>query len=124
MRLRPVALVTVGLLALGAVCVSSLRPADGDAASDALATALKKGEALWRKPFAAGAKSCAECHVGPNSMKASRLKAYPKFDKVLNRIASSQQKLNQMIVDKSKGAALDLGSDDLNALEAYMSTLK
>jgi cytochrome c len=124
MRFRPAALLTLAAVAAFGLCASALQPAQGDAASDALSAALKRGEALWRKPMATGAKSCAECHVGPNAMKAGRLKAYPKFDKTLNRVTSGQQKLNQMIVDKSKGAALDLGSDDLNALEAFMSTLK
>lgn len=124
MRLRlPVLLGLVAASAFG-LWGASLGSARGDAASDALAAAVKKGEGLWKKAMATGGKSCAECHLGPNAMKAPRLKAYPKFDKGLNKVVSAQQKLNQMITDKSRATALDLGSEDLNALEAYISTLK
>jgi cytochrome c len=124
MRFRPVAFLTLAAIGAFGLCAVATQPAEGDAAADALAAALKRGEALWRKPMASGAKSCAECHgAGPNVMKASRLKAYPRFDKVLNKLVSSQQKIDQMVVEKSKGTALGLGSEDMNALEAYMSTL-
>jgi|GEM_PF-5216030 len=100
-------------------------PAAGDAASDALAAAVKAGEALWTKTWGPGSKSCAECHkTGPNAMKASRLKSYPKFDKVLNKVVTAQQKFNQMLVEKSRHAALELGSVELNAMEAYAATLR
>jgi cytochrome c len=56
-------------------------------------------------------------------MKSPRLKAYPRFDKGLNKVVTGQQKINQMITEKSKGTALDLGSDDMNALEAYIASL-
>lgn len=112
------ALVGAAVLALG-------RDARGDAASDALAAAVKRGEELWKQRWSQGQKTCAECHSsGPNAMKASRAKAYPKWDKALNKVVNLQQKLNQMIVEKSRGAALELGSVDLNALEAYISTLR
>ena len=123
MRIRlPLATALAGAVLLGLVS-TSLAPARGDAASDALKAAIKKGEELWRKPLVAGAKSCAECHLGPNAMKSARLKAYPRFDKGLGKVVTGQQKLNQMITDKSKGTALELGSEDLNALEAYIASL-
>jgi len=116
---------TVAALLVGGALLLRPQSAAGDAASDALAAAVKAGEALWNKTYGAGSKSCAECHKsGPNAMKASRLKSYPKFDKGLNKVVTGQQKLNQMLVDKSRGAGLELGSEDLTALEAYMATLR
>jgi cytochrome c len=123
MRL-PLTLAVLALV-LGGGLLFRPAPASGDAASDALAAAVKAGEALWNKTYGTGSKSCAECHkTGPNAMKGSRLKSYPKFDKTLNKVVTGQQKINQMLVDKSKGTALELGSDELNALEAYAATLR
>lgn len=124
MRTRlPLVLALAGAAAL-VVVGTSLAPAHGDQAGDALKAAIKKGEELWRKPMTSGAKSCAECHGGgPNVMKSTRLKAYPRFDKGLNKVVTGQQKINQMITDKSRATAFDLGSDDLNALESYISSL-
>ena len=48
----------------------------------------------------------------------------PKYDKVMKRVVSARQKINNMIKTKSGGEPLDLDSDDLTALEAYISTLK
>ncbi|MFM8980090.1 MAG: hypothetical protein ACKOSS_06475 [Planctomycetia bacterium] len=120
LRRIPLVLAVLALLVGGGWL---LRPAVGGPAEDAQAAAVKAGEALWKKSW--GGKSCAECHTsGPNAMKAARLKAYPKFDRALAKVVSAQQKINQMIVEKSRGTALELGSDALNALEAYISTLR
>lgn len=100
-------------------------PFDPQAARKALEAAIERGRALYTEPWVEGGKACAECHTqGPNRMRAARLKAYPKYDFTLKRILSGQQKLNDMIVRQAKGEALALGSDDLNALEAYVSTLR
>jgi cytochrome c len=123
-RRAPLVLVLLALPLLGGLL---LRPgaALGGPAEDALAAAVKKGEELWKKPWAAGQKACADCHTsGPNALKASRLKSYPKWDKGMAKVVTGQQKINQMIVDKSRGTALELGSDDLTALEAFVATLK
>lgn len=122
LRRIPLVLAVLALLVGGGFL---LRPAVGGPAEDAQAAAVKAGEALWKKPWGSGSKACAECHTsGPNALKASRLKSYPKFDRALGKVVTAQQKINQMIVDKSRGTALELGSDDLNALEAYISTLR
>lgn len=114
----------VATLALVAGLCWATTGADADARS-ALAEAVKRGGELYKKPWKAGAKTCAACHTrGPNKMTAKRAQAYPKYDKVLKKVVTLQQKLNQMIESKSKGKALELGSDDLNALEAYLKSLK
>lgn len=116
-------LVLVPALIGGAFLAS---PAAGDSKGDkALAEAVKKGQALYKKSWKAGAKSCFACHVrGPNKLTGRRLKAYPKYDKAMRRVVSAQEKINQMIKGKSGGQALALGHEDLTALEAYISTLK
>jgi cytochrome c len=121
----PLFLGAILAITVGAGALVFVRDARGDAASDALAAAVKRGEELWKQHWTQGQKSCADCHTsGPNAMKASRAKSYPKFDKALGKVVTLQQKLNQMIVEKSRGTALDLGSADLTALEAYVSTLR
>jgi cytochrome c len=123
MRVRTLFLLAA---AVAATTLALSTGARGDAAADrALADAVKRGQELWTKPFAAGGKACAACHgAGPNKMTRERLKAYPKWDKFSNKVVSGQQKINAMISDKSKGTPLELGSDDLNALEAFVSTLR
>lgn len=118
------ALVLLG--AGGAVFWSSSKPAHGDAAADkALAESVAKGKTLWRKVWKKGAKGCFACHTrGPNKMAARRLRTYPKYDKAMKRVVSARQKINNMIKSKSGGELLDLDSDDLTALEAYIATLK
>jgi len=100
--------------------------ARGDATADkALASSVAKGKVLWRKVWKKGTKGCFACHTrGPNKMQARRLRTYPKYDKAMARVVSARQKINHMIKSKSGGEPLDLDSDDLTALEAYIATLK
>ena len=89
----------------------------------ALAAAVKEGRALWNKAWTEGGKSCAKCHDrGPNKMAGKRVNSYPKYDKTSKRVVSIQVKLNQMITKHCKGEALELGSKELTALEAYAKT--
>lgn len=100
--------------------------ARGDATADkALREAVKKGSTLWKKSWRPGAKGCFACHTrGPNKMTARRANSYPKYDKALGKVVSVQQKINNMIKTKSGGKTLALDSDDMNALLAYVKTLK
>ena len=102
------------------------RLAAGDATADkALAEAEKRGQELYKKSWRPGGKACFACHVrGPNKLTSRRLKEYPKYDKALRKVVTAQEKINQMIKSKSGGKPLELGHEDLTALEAYVSTLK
>ena len=96
--------------------------ARGDAKSE-LADVVKKGKALWSKQWKKGAKSCATCHDrGPNKLTAKRLNAWPKYDKFLKKVATGQEKIAQMIKKMSLGPEVELGAEDLTALEAYIKT--
>lgn len=109
------------LMVAGGLIFSLARPAEAGPMEDALA----KGKKLFEQSWTAGGKSCAACHSrGRNKLVGSRINAYPKYDRALKKVVTVQQKLNQMIVSKSRGKAMPLGSDDLNALEAYLNTLK
>ncbi len=103
-------------------------PARGEGKSKgelALEKAREQGKALYRKSWKPGAKTCVVCHSrGPNKLTGVRVKQYPKYDKVMRKVVTIQQKINQMIKTKSGGKELPLGSPELNALEAYLSTLK
>ena len=122
-------LVLTGVLLVGSATAAFLAntpDARGDATADkALEEAVKKGQELWRKVWKKGAKGCFACHTrGPNKMQARRLRTYPKYDKAMKRVVSVRQKINHMIKSKSGGEMLDLDSDDLTAIEAYIATLK
>ncbi len=114
-------------LGLTVVAAASLTlfatPASGDAKSE-LAKAVKQGEVLWKQKWGKG-KTCAQCHSkGIKKLTEKRLNSYPKYDKFLKKVVTAQQKINQIIKAKAKGEELELGSDDLNALEAFIKTLK
>ena len=47
-----------------------------------------------------------------------------KSAETLGKVVSARQKINHMIKSKSGGRKLDLASDDLTALEAFIKTLK
>jgi thiosulfate dehydrogenase len=126
MRLRKPILALLLLLPLAAAALLDVPEARGDATADkALEEAVKQGATLWKKSWRSGAKGCFACHTrGPNKMTGRRVESYPKYDKALGKVVSAQQKINNMIKTKSGGKMLDLGSDDMNALLAYMKTLK
>ena len=90
-----------------------------------LAAVVKKGETLWQKSWRPAAKACFACHLrGPNKMTSLRLKSYPKYDPTLRKVVTAQEKIVQMLRSKSAGPQLELGHEDLTALEAYISTLR
>lgn len=120
------------LAAAASVAVCGLflaRPAQGEPEAVnprlAMQRAIQRGKELWTRSWGPESKACADCHgPGANQMRSSRLKSYPKYDPALLKVVTGQQKLNQMITKNSKGQALELGSDDLNALEAYVASLR
>lgn len=114
-------LVFVFALAAGAFLLHA-GEAEGDARSE-LAEVVKKGQALWNQQWKKGAKSCATCHDrGPNKMTAKRLNDWPKYDKWLKKVATGQEKIAQMIKKMGMGPDVDLGAEELTALEAYIKT--
>ena len=130
-------LLLAGLLLLSLVAASQAFPIEAGAedaadakaraakAREALAASVARGKVLWRQSWRPGAKGCFACHTrGPNKMTSQRQAAYPKFDLAMGKVVSVRQKINQMIRTKSGGKLLELTSDDLTALEAYIKTLK
>ncbi len=115
--------ITILALALGLSWGVALgAPKEGD---DVARARLERGKSLFTTAFAEGAKSCQSCHAsGANKLTMNRLNAYPKYDRPMRAFVSAQQKINQMIATKSGGSELPLGSDDLNALEAYIKSLR
>ena len=114
-----------GALVLASGLVWVLDRADAADAREELKKAVEHGAKLYKKRWAEGAKTCVACHAaGRNKLTGKRAGGYPKYDKSMKKVVTLQQKLNQMISSKSKGKELELGSDDLNALEAFVKTLK
>ena len=125
-RLVPVLLVLFTLLALPFAFARSARSEPPDPrARAAWDKAVKRGRQLYSQSWGPGTKTCAECHgPGPNRMRSGRAKSYPKFDKAAGKVISAQQKINQMIKVHTLAKPLPLGSDDLNAIEAYLGTIR
>lgn len=112
-------------LLVGAAVVSLEDASSETKGERALKDAQASGKVLFGQSWAAGTKTCVTCHArGPNKLTGRRLSSYPRYDKLVGKVITGQQKLNQMIAEKSKGTPLELGSDDLNALEAYVKTLR
>lgn len=113
-------------LGLGVVFLGDQEAQSDSVADRELAKAVARGKELWGTAFARGGKTCATCHDrGPNRMTAARLNTWPKYDSKGDRkVTSAQQKMNQMIKKFGRGEPLELGSADLNALEAYIKTLE
>jgi mono/diheme cytochrome c family protein len=124
--MRPILLAPTAALAALALLALVAGPAEGETKAERLMReALARGQEIFEQARDNGAKSCAECHrEGPNKMKGQRLGTYPKYDKTGDAFLSAQQKINQMLVEKSGATALELGSADMNALEAYLRSLR
>ncbi len=133
----PTALPVLGLLALVGLALLGVGLAAGRVRGDdppvfdpqvarkALMDAVARGRELFQKKWNEGGKSCADCHTqGPNRLRAARLKSYPKYDLDAQKVITGQQKMNEMLREKVKTKPMELGSDDLNALEAFVSTLR
>jgi cytochrome c len=119
-------------LAAASVCAGrALLAADDDAdkqkvAADALAKAIAHGKDLFNSKDL-GKKSCAACHDAadkPNLNLATRAPVYPKYSDKAKAVVSMGQKINEMVVTKSSGKALDLAGADVTAIEAYIVSLR
>lgn len=83
----------------------------------------ERGKLLFNDPkFAGGVKSCNECH--PNG-KGLEKAADKKEFKIMGKSQKSlEEAVNYCIVEANKGKAIDVKSDQMKDMVAYIKTLK
>ena len=80
---------------------------------------VEKGRALWTSPdLGTNGVACAQCH--PNAAN-THPETYPKFQQQLGRVAALREMINWCIQQPLEGAPLELDSQDMVALEAYVA---
>jgi sulfur-oxidizing protein SoxA len=80
---------------------------------------IQQGAALWREAAGSAAKSCADCHGEPASMRGVAAR-YPVYDKTLARPITIEQRVNQCRTERQGAPELKVESDALIALTAFI----
>jgi cytochrome c len=83
----------------------------------------ERGKALFNDPgFAGGSKACNSCHLdGRGLEKAADKKEFNIMGKTQK---SLQEAVNFCIVNANKGQAIDVDSDQMKDIVAYIKSLK
>ena len=80
---------------------------------------IKRGEMLWKdRQLGTNGQNCNMCH--PNGA-ATHPETFPKFKQQFRRVVTVQEFMNWCIVAALRGDSLEIGSEDLTALEAYQA---
>ena len=83
----------------------------------------EKGKALFNDAkFAGGVKSCNSCH--PNGKGLEKSAEKKEFNIMGKQQKSLEEAVNACIVNANKGKAIDVKSEQMKELVAYMKTLK
>jgi len=117
-------------LVAGTVAMAQEEEEEGEKArqaAEALKKAVEQGKKLFHDPsLGTKERACAKCHEDPEKEHlglASRANTYPKWDRRERKVINLPQKMNQMIDRMLGGKKLELGSDRLVALEAYLMSI-
>ncbi len=83
----------------------------------------ERGKLLFNDPkFAGGTKSCNECHPNGKGLEKS---ADKKEFKIMGKSQKNlEEAVNFCIVEANKGKAIDVKSDQMKDMVAYIKTLK
>jgi len=79
---------------------------------------MEKGEKLFHSPLGSNHVSCDQCH--PNGAN-THPETYPKFQKQLGKVATLREMINWCLKNPLEGEPLTLDSDEMIALEAYIT---
>ncbi|RPI38070.1 MAG: hypothetical protein EHM54_01440 [Nitrospiraceae bacterium] len=110
--MRPVKIALFSVIALG--LIFSFAYAAGDA---------EKGKALFNDPkFAGGVKACNSCH--PNGKGLDKAADKKEFHIMGKTQKSLEEAVNACIVNANKGKAIDVKSDQMKEIVAYIKSLK
>jgi len=82
-----------------------------------------RGKALFNDPkFAGGSKSCGECH--PNGKGLENAGTKKEFRVMHKKQKSLEEAVNECIVAANKGKAIDVKSQQMQDIVAYIRSLK
>ena len=110
--MKIVKVVLISLLVVGLAVTFSF--AAGDAA---------KGKAMFNDPkFAGGSKACNECH--PNGKGLEKAGEQKEFHVMKQTQKSLEEAVNACIVGANKGKAIDVKSQQMQDVVAYIKSLK
>ncbi len=79
---------------------------------------MEKGEKLFHSTLGSNKVSCDQCH--PNGAN-THPETYPKFQKQLGKVATLREMINWCLKNPLQGKPLPLDSDEMIALEAYIT---
>ena len=79
---------------------------------------MEKGEKLFHSTLGSNKVSCDQCH--PNAAN-THPETYPKFQKQLGKVATLREMINWCLKNPLEGNPLPLDSDEMIALEAYIT---
>ncbi|HHJ40496.1 MAG: cytochrome C [Methylothermaceae bacteria B42] len=79
---------------------------------------MEKGEKLFHATLGSNKVSCDQCH--PNGAN-THPESYPKFQKQLGKVATLREMINWCLKNPLQGKPLPLDSDEMIALEAYIT---
>jgi len=102
-----------------AIAREPFTPAELKAMDDKLTASVKRGYDMWygaRADMANNGLACANCH--PDAA-ATNPQTFPKFMPMYNKVVPYREMVNWCILNPQGGKALDVGSEDMTALESY-----
>lgn len=82
---------------------------------------VDRGEKLWRAPAGAEKKSCADCHGDVRVSMKGVAARYPKIDRGSGKLMALDARILQSRVERQKAPSFARESEDLLALNAYVT---
>jgi sulfur-oxidizing protein SoxA len=82
---------------------------------------VDRGEKLWRSAAGEDKKSCADCHGDARASMKGVAVRYPKIDERTGKLMSLEARIIQSRVERQKAPPLARESEDLLALDAYIT---
>jgi len=82
---------------------------------------VDRGEKLWRAPGGAEKKSCADCHGDARSSMKGVAARYPQIDRASGNLLALDARILQSRVERQKAPSFARESEDLLALNAYVT---
>jgi cytochrome c len=80
---------------------------------------IRRGEMLWKdRQLGTNGQNCNQCHP---SGAATHPETFPKFKQQFRRVVTVQEFINWCIIAAMRGDSLEIGSEELTALEAFQA---
>ena len=114
-----VAVVILGLLIVAILQADEFTEKDQQRWQEEFMSVVAEGRELWVSPdLGTNGVACAQCH--PNAAN-THPETYPKFQQQLGRVIALRDMINWCLMSPLEGAALELDSREMVAIEAYVT---